>query len=482
MKFYLSLILSAVIVCISACTKIATTDIGSGLIPPVDGVNTKDTSLDVLAVNAGVEDTIRMYINEEHVAGFISDPLFGETRAKIDVQLQPDSYPYSFPVTATADSLHLDSVVLILAYKGAWGDTTSALKMPSLKVFEISKTQPFAYDTVGSPIYPVTAVLQTGMELTNGAHSLNLSNIHFPAHRFDEDSIDQIRIPLNPALGETFLRTFDSANEYKSDSAFRSNFRGFQIAPELTGNSLVRIDLTSSKLAIYFNYQRRDSADKRDTTVRYFQTNQLSAHLNEITRTRSTGQVAQWLNLPPGRTNDSLLFLQTSPGTYATIKIPGINTLPNVLIHRAELIVEQEPDASNQFFSPPNLFLAGYSVDSLRRFALFPDVQFGSSSGISNLSQFGVIPFKEAPKTFYTYHFNISRFVQGIVTEQKTNSKLILFAPYNQTVNPVENTTLLSPISSSPLNPIAVGRVRVGGGGTANPRKMRLHIIYSLVK
>ena len=92
------------------CTKISTTGIGSGLIPPVDAVNTRDTVLDVITKNEGF-DTVVVGISDNHALGYIGDdPVFGTTSASINFQLAPPYTPFSYGTTP--DSLFLDSVVL----------------------------------------------------------------------------------------------------------------------------------------------------------------------------------------------------------------------------------------------------------------------------------------------------------------------------------------------------------------------------------
>src|SRR4051812_4195877 len=96
----------------SACTKIVTTDIGTGLIPPVDSVNTKEMYLDIVSKN--IADTItRVGTGDDHSLGYVNDPLFGQTTATINVQLKPTSFPFYFP--SAKDSLSIDSAILILS-------------------------------------------------------------------------------------------------------------------------------------------------------------------------------------------------------------------------------------------------------------------------------------------------------------------------------------------------------------------------------
>ncbi|HEX8278264.1 MAG TPA: DUF4270 family protein, partial [Segetibacter sp.] len=107
-----------VIFYISSCTKIETTNIGSGLIPPIDGVTTLDTTLEVSTDNFidPRRDSLKVYKTDDHVIGVINnDPLFGKTTAAAFFELKPTSYKFSFPGKS---SLKVDSAVLILSYKG----------------------------------------------------------------------------------------------------------------------------------------------------------------------------------------------------------------------------------------------------------------------------------------------------------------------------------------------------------------------------
>ena len=119
--FYIA---AAILISISACTKIDTTTIGNGLIPPIDGVITIDTTLDVYT-NSFVDtagDASIVYKFDEHAIGVINnDPIFGKTTAKAFFELKPTFYKYYFPAKTT---LNPDSAFLILSYKGYHGDNS----------------------------------------------------------------------------------------------------------------------------------------------------------------------------------------------------------------------------------------------------------------------------------------------------------------------------------------------------------------------
>jgi hypothetical protein len=259
-------------------------------------------------------------------------------------------------------------------------------------------------------------------------------------------------------------------------------------------NSLFLVNLadTNSKVAFYYTY-KLTSATKRDTGVTYFRFQPASSLItngfaNTIIRNPVGAQYQQNFASSP----DSIIYLQTRPDApFATIRIPGLDTLSNAIIHRAELEVVQVPDAttgtSNDYFTPPSLFLTAYSNDSNRRF-MIPggDLSF-SSNGVENLQTFGGFPFKRVinGKPVVNYAFNITRYVQAIATNKKRNYNLVLSAPYADYVYITETfNSLVALAGSGVYNPLAVGRVRVGGG-TLSPSnaayRMRLRIIYTRI-
>ena len=113
----------AIFIFVSACTKIESTTIGSGLIPPVDGVTTIDTTLDVFTNNFidPLAESLKVYKSDDHVIGTITNDLyFGKTIARTYLELKPTFYPFKFNNTYAVSA---DSAVLILSYKGTFGDT-----------------------------------------------------------------------------------------------------------------------------------------------------------------------------------------------------------------------------------------------------------------------------------------------------------------------------------------------------------------------
>jgi hypothetical protein len=464
---------------ISGCTKIISTDIGSELFPPIDGVRVKEMYMDVFSKNG--KDTItRITTTDVHALGYVNDPLFGKTTATINVQLKPSSFPFYFP--ATADNLFLDSVVLTLSYKGAWGDTSKDL---ALRVYEITPDIALT-DFSSDSAYKSNHVLPKETELTenNIPKIVDINRLSKDTiNNVFETSINQVRVRLNPTYGQRLLH-FDSSNVYKSDSIFNTAIKGLQVVPEATGNALMKISLTdtNTKLSLYFKY--KDTAGKMDTAVRNFYCNQFtSASSNYIQRER-VGQVTAFVPPSSLSTCDSLIFIDANPGIYSALKIPGLDTISNKIIYRAELLMEQVPDlssGSDAYLTPPNLFLTPYSTDSSRRFALPNDAQIqltGNFYTIVNQTNLGCFPFKK--DNHYAYSFDMTRYLQGIVTRKEKTYDFVLFAPFNDFIFAAETSLVpvLTGSSTSPLNFPAVGRVRLGGGNNKQ-YQMRMHIVYS---
>jgi hypothetical protein len=475
---------------VSACTKIETTTIGTGLIPPIDGVTTLDTTLDVYTTNYidPLGDSTKVYKTDDHVIGTITDdPLFGKTTATAYFELKPTAYPFSFP---NVPELKADSAVLILSYKGVFGDSTRTQRW---EVGELNESM--QGDTIFnvSRSFSIRNILATKeVDITSFNDSVN--------YGFEAAS-NQIRIRLSDEFAKRLMTTFDSSKNggaYANDSAFRDNFKGFAVRPVgASGNALVRINLldTNTKLALFYDYHVKDSAaTKRDTGVSYFRfsdgtSTAVSGNANFIKRDRSGSQLQMFTNT---NRNDSLVFIQTMPGTFATLKIPGLRDLPNAIIHRAEFLTFQAPEFSGMdlIMTPPRYLLLS-SYDSTNKVKTNIPNDFIVSSGSSNISSFGGYIMEKEVAGYgivKAYTFEMTRYVQGIVTRKDSSYSLRLSAPSNDSLRytaPYPATTAGSTFYFTPeiANNVADGRVRLGGGGLSrqNQLRMRLRIIYSKI-
>lgn len=483
----------AILFFIAACTKIESTSIGTGLIPPIDGVTTLDTTLDVFTNNYidPLGDSAKVYKTDDHVIGTITnDPLFGKTTATAYFELKPTSFPFSLP---NKSELIPDSAVLILSYKGVFGDSMLHQRWEVAELNEALR---------GDTVFNVSKQFSTGSVLAT--KDVDITTFNDSVNYGFENASNQIRIKLSSSFANKLMKTFDSSSNgaYASDSLFRLNFKGFAVRPASgsAGNALVRINLldTNTKLALYYNYHVKDSAASvRDTSVSYFRfsdgtSNSVSGSGNYIKRDRSGSALAQYVSTGNPARNDTVVYMQTMPGTFATVKIPGLRMLPNMIIHRAELLTFQAPDQDPyyQSLNPPRyLLLSSYdSVNKVQK-NVPNDFILDLSSGSPNISTFGGFLREQAVPDYgivKAYSFDLSRYVQGIVSRKDSSYTLRLSAPSNDSLrymNPYPATTPSSTYFVTPhtANNVADGRVRLGGGGMnhSSQLRMRLRIIYS---
>lgn len=464
-----------------SCTKIETTDIGSGLIPPIDGVNVKDTFFDV-TTNTFIDDEIaRIYKADEHVLGAITnDPLFGKTFASLFFELKPTSYPFAFP--GKKDSLVVDSAVLVMSYKGVYGDATIP---QSWRIYELKdKLKPDSAYGVNTSSFTLGGQI--------GSKTVDITGFNDSVNYGLENAKNQIRIKLDNSFANRLIKNYDSLNAYKSDSAFRENFAGFAVVPDQSsGNALIRVSLTdtNTKLSLYYR-TRLDTAIKRETMVTYFRFNtsgfkETSGSANTIIRYRGGAQISNFVNT--GK-SDSLDFVQTSPGSFVTVKIPNLSRFRNSLIHRAELVLYQAPDnpvTDGVFAAPRYMLLSAYDSAKKRKISVPNDYEV--TQGGPNIHIFG--GFRDEREVqgigrVSAYSFALTRYVQGIVTRHDSSYVLRLSAPSNDSLFYKPPYPLVANGSPSYLTPgnaniIANGRIRLFGGTGQPQLRMRLRLIYS---
>jgi hypothetical protein len=282
-----------------------------------------------------------------------------------------------------------------------------------------------------------------------------------------------LRIRLDNSFGER-LKNLDSI-PYKTYTNFYNAIKGIAITSEAVGNTLSYFSLsdgTKSRLTVYYRVNKSGVIDT--TSANFFYgpsgTNGHGTVANLIQRTPEAG-FADYLN--NGILADDKLFIQSTPGSLATIKIPGLDTFPNRIIHRAELIITKLPSLGESIFgAPPAMFLDKATLlDSA--FSITDDLMSASQTGPSFTNFGGLL------KPDNTYRFNITRHVQEVITNKNINYQLRLYAPFRTTIRA---GSVLRSVSVLPQ--VAYGRVVLAGGNyPVDPSKrLRLRIIYSNIR
>jgi hypothetical protein len=469
---------------VSSCKKInETTDIGGNVIPGVDGVSTFDTTLTSLQtfnhIFEATKDSAIVGLTNNQILGNISnDPLFGKTNAKMFLQLKPEVYPWSFSGVYNKDSLYIDSVVLVLGWNGSYGDTNTPQKVNVKEIDLFSDFRVDSFLTIRDPGPATTTLL--------GTKTFNPSNLKDTVKAYQDTTTGQLRVRLDNSFGRRLL-DYDTAHAYANDSAFNTYFKGFAIeADQSVGNALMAFGIyqnPKTKLAIYYRYTK---GGKVDTTVNYFLVKPgASANHNYVNRFDFAGTPLLAASNTP--TEDDLVYIINTPGSYATIKIPALRDLSNRIIHRAELIVEQVYSSpfDNTFTVPQSLMLDVYdSILGDYKFVPFdfnPDANGNANPGFGLYGQNAVDGIGNPIRV---WKFDITRYVQNVLTKQEPLHDFRLFTTktaVGRIKNVVLNNTGPYIFAGANLNTnFAFGRVRVGGGNHPT-QKMRLRLVYSKI-
>lgn len=474
------------------CTKLDTTNIGSDLLPAVDNVHTFDTLLNINSTQGFFSDSSTFISAYEDMAlGAINfDPLFGKTNANIDMQFKPSFFPYYFG--NPGDTLvGFDSVVLCLKLKRFWGDT---LQPVFLEVREINDTKfrdsgdvnnPTNYQPSYGPFLASKSVdvrtLGNYVKFTNGRDSVNY----------------QVRIKLPTAWGMQLFGRDSTVgnpgnNAFYNDSIYRRFYNGIAVLASGAGNGLMYVNLsdTATKLEVHYRKKNNGVTDSVYTSIRVKPS--LANQATEVPRSNTVNNIIRnRTGYPVSNPNSDEHYLQASPGSYVNLDIPGLATLSNRIIHRAEIIVEQIPTDPiyDEIFSSPNFLYLDlkdtgttdkwkpvyldlnttefYDPDQLKTIQYIPrviDFQYFGGFTRTKKDVFG--------NYIQHYNFNISRYVQHIVTKKLSAYNMRIYAPFNI------NYPQISPSYIPYGNNIALGRVRIGSGSNPN-YKLRLRIVYS---
>lgn len=457
-----------------SCNKIDTTELGSGLIPEIDNVNTFDTILPVFSDNFfSNEDTLEMVYTEPHGVGIIENDLeFGKTETHFYTSFAPTtSHNYPF---VKKDTVKIDSVVLSLAYMSQYGDSSS---VQDIEVRELSRVFNFhdsgyAISHEDFPVEPAVIGTKTVFFTT-----LN-DSARYKNAKDTIRTINELRIRLDTAWARRFVQ-YDttSAGAYNNDSNFLTQFRGIEIRAAETSpvkRGIAYFDLTENDRTRITFYCRVQVNGRTDTIAPTFIYKGRMPEANMVRRTPSANYANNMANATP---NDEKIYIQATPGSNTTIQIPGLSNIPNCVIHRAELIMEKMPSMEESFYPPPSrLFIAALSNDTTA--TIRNDFVLTNSDAGYDLTTLGGVFQKDK------YVFNLTRYVQSIITKGYRNYTLKVYNPF--TIAPYYTTN--ADVVSLPRIPLIInhqlagGRVILFGGGYVDPAKaMRMRIIYSKI-
>lgn len=490
--------LCVILFALTACTKIETTTLGRDLIPVVDNVNTFDTILTVVANNNIDDLEYRLNSSNPHMVGAISeDAIFGTSKASLFFEMKPTFFPFTF---AHYDSIRgsskvgFDSAVLILSYSGYYGDS---LEPVNLKLYEVNKEM--IADSSVTPSYTLNPDLAPNTSKLWGSKTVSALQFKDSLTIIRKDTtkvINQLRIRLDDNLARQLFFA-DTLTVYKSDTTFKQRLPGFALVADGSAKTLLYFNLgDASKIEFFFRANPNTTAI--DTTSGSFSFTGKSGHAVKFENNRSGAEINNYLVKDPVNGTDNI-YLQSAPGTNATLHFNGLDIFKqtNKIIHRAELRVTQSgPAINNQLTAPRGLYLDVIDTTADLTYKGLPyDLNpFGvyycyPASGI-DFSYFGGLTSTETVNgnNLAVYRFNISRYIQAVVTRNEPIYDFRLSAPFYTFYKDCANPNSSYPQQVFPfalggnlLDPPGMGRLKIAGGSNAVNQnvRMQLRIIYS---
>jgi len=505
-RLFLKFLIPFFLFFIGGCTKIDTTTLGADLVPAVDNISTFADTLNVIGTQGFFKDSTILNGTDDHILGAITnDPVFGTTKADVFVELKPRFFPFIFGnngdtidriVHPAPNASGFDSAVLCLSFTGFYGDTT---KEHRFSVYKIDKSSTNFKDTARYLNFQPNGLLTRISESTPILPSSLRNFTYIKGSKLDSVK-NQIRIKLTDAFLAELVANLDTSstgfgnNIYRSDSIFKSFFRGFAIKSDETSaskvNGLFNVNFNSANTRLEIHFKRRNK-NVIDTTFSSFfflsasnSTITSSAHGNFFERNYTSAEITT-------NPQSDALYMQTGPGTFATLSVPELNAFPNSIVHRAELIVEQiasnSPDnVDNQLAPPSYLFLDLIDAQTGNGFKpIYFDLSPASNylpdnnlfffpNGGVDFAYFGGFLNQRTDvsgKVIQFYNFNISRYVQNMITRKSRNYTLRLYAPHT-----LSYYNLNLPFRNS----LGYGRVKIGNGSNTN-HKLKLRVVYSKI-
>jgi hypothetical protein len=457
------------IILFNSCTRFDQSELGGDLLPGSDRLWTDTMMLPVSTISSPEADTSVVNKNEQHVIGFTNDPIFGTTTAATFLQCLPLSYPFKLPTPK--DSLFLDSLVLTLAFSGSYGDTSALSSVHVYKVNDPAFLPGKRYTIAEAPAYSNTDLLGTStFRATEIRKGYKLA--------YKSDSIfNQLRIRLSDPLGRALLDQDNITGAFTNDSLFKVFLNGFAIVPDSlgSGNALHYFSLSNGNTSLQLYYRVLKPDNKIDTTRTVFPFIPdviRSANANKIHRNYA-GSLSESV-LKSGEPS-SMAYIQTAPGTAVKIQVPGLDTLGGkpYIVHRAELVARQiykGPLQEENAFLPPVLHL--YTLENSGKNAPIPYDSIGyfqqsSFDFTRSVTLYNILSsYTGGTNTFYLdnanrsasiYRMNMTRYVQNIVNGRTSRRDFKLAAPYFAEFSGGRS-------SGTSLNPLAYGRIQLGGG------------------
>ena len=326
-KTMISVLFLLLLVGANSCKK-EINSVGIDLRDDLLGTEFSDTT--VVQAYSLLEDSLNT-TRTHTLLGELRDPVFGQTKASIYMQLALDK-----PITFTAGVDKFDSVVLILNYtKDYTGDTTQPV---TIKVYKLSED----LDNTRTYYHFNTA----NHEYNNLTHISNFVTYYKPNTRFKVGndtvySAPHLRIRLTDALEWDLMKNMSSTDD------LRATLKGLYILANSSGSQGCISYFTNNELILYthrvdtegkITYSKSifTTRNKPQTEVTYF------THFDHDYNQSTDMQFKQMVLSGVQSVGEQTLYMQATGGVKTKIKFPHLPDFlkgQNIIINRAELVI-----------------------------------------------------------------------------------------------------------------------------------------------
>lgn len=405
-------ILAVAALMVSACSK--ATDVGLSLVndDQADLFVTDTISLEITTERV---DSVLTYPKNRYYCGRNQDPIFGETEATMFLAFRLTNTNINFP-----DDAVLDSLVLSLGYDfdGHMGNYNQSQTWEVLRLAEDMDPDTVYFSDVN---FATGATLQAGHTFVpRWKQRITIKD----TTGLDSLVEPQLRIRLDDVLGQEFLDA-DSIN-FANTNNFRTYFKGIAVRPVAgaANEALIRFNMASlsSKMVMYY---KEASGKKR---VYEFPLNGTTPKAMRVTHDYAGTSVLA--NNPL----DSVAYLQGLGGTRLRVTFPHAARLDNVIVNKAELVLDVV-DVDNLLYYPrPRLLFASYRNESgdlslLQEFVSETQPNFGFFGGsIDEATGTGRADVIER------FRMNISKTFQRLVDEELPEQAIYLDVAFSSEV------------------------------------------------
>jgi hypothetical protein len=416
--------------------------VGAEFIDGILGMDVITTDTTSLITYTTIHDSIPSRGLTYYILGDMNDPSFGYSRASIITQFDLPAQNYKW----ASDNITIDSVVLQIGYTSAtsvYGNTSSLQK---INVYELDELLVNSRDSsyYSNRTYPK----RTPTPIGSWTGSFNKLGDSVYVSGLTAGLTPHLRIRLDNADFVERLRTAPSQGQFVNTETFQKYIKGLIIMPETSPQNpgegaVAYMNLKNSITSVVVYYA--GGTQKAEFPI----------YKTETVKANSYSHVYNpAITLQPMKsgTHQTTAYIQPMAGLKMRILVPHLFELvkdKKVAITGAELIFTPLQGGAPAPYSLPDKVRL-VSADSLGRNELVVDFLEAHFGGDYNSST-------------GTYHFNIIRHIQQLLTQYKNNNLNLNYG--------------FSLIVQAD-NPIVANRLILD----TNPGKIKLKLSYTVIK